>query len=109
MVGFINSLAVFVFASQVPHLIGVPWLVYPLVALGIGIIILTPKITKAIPAPLIAVVAVTTAVVVLNIEVPTVGDEGALPRSLPSLFLPQVPISWQTLQILLPPTRLRSP
>ena len=36
MVGFVNALAILIFMSQLPHLIGVPWLVYPLVAAGIA-------------------------------------------------------------------------
>ena len=59
MVGFVNSLAIFVFSSQFPQLIDVPWLVYPLVALGIAVMIVMPRITRVIPAPLVSVVIVT--------------------------------------------------
>ncbi len=102
MVGFVNSLAILVFIAQVPHLIGVPWLVYPLVAAGILVIILMPRITRAIPAPLISVIVITTAAVVFAIHVPTVGDQGELPRSLPELFVPGVPFTWETLTIIGP-------
>ncbi|UOQ61059.1 SulP family inorganic anion transporter [Leucobacter rhizosphaerae] len=102
MVGFVNSLAILVFIAQVPHLIGVPWLVYPLVAAGILVIILMPRITRAIPAPLISVIVITTAAVMFAIHVPTVGDQGELPRSLPELFVPGVPLTWETLTIIGP-------
>ncbi|MFJ4045766.1 SulP family inorganic anion transporter [Microbacterium sp. NPDC089987] len=102
MVGFVNSLAIFVFSSQFPQLIDVPWLVYPLVALGIAVMVVMPRITKAIPAPLISVVIVTGVVLAFAIAVPTVGDQGELPRSLPSLFIPTVPLTWETFTIIAP-------
>jgi SulP family sulfate permease len=102
MVGFVNSLAILVFLSQLPHLIDVPWLVYPLVVLGVLIIVLMPKITKVVPAPLVSIVIVTAAVLVFAINVPTVGDQGELPRSLPELFIPQVPFTLETLGIIAP-------
>ncbi|NYE72929.1 SulP family sulfate permease [Microlunatus parietis] len=102
MVGFVNALAILIFTAQLPHLIGVPWLVYPLVAAGIVVMVLLPKLTKVVPAPLVAIVLVTVVVVVLGLDVPTVGDEGELPRSLPTLLLPQVPLTLETLQIIGP-------
>jgi SulP family sulfate permease len=102
MVGFVNALAILIFASQLPYLVGVPWLVYPMVAVGIAVMVLLPRVTTAVPAPLVAITLVTMAAIVLAIEVPTVGDEGALPESLPALFLPQVPLTVQTLQIIAP-------
>lgn len=102
MVGFVNSLAILVFIAQVPHLVGVPWLVYPLVAAGILVIVFMPRITKAIPAPLVSVILVTVAAVVFSLNVPTVGDQGELPRSLPELFVPQLPLNWETLTIIAP-------
>ena len=102
MTGFVNALAIFVFSSQIPHLIGVPWLVYPLVVLGILVMIAMPRLTKVIPAPLISVIIVTAVVLLFAITVPTVGDQGELPRSLPSLFLPDVPLTWETFSIIAP-------
>ena len=102
MVGFVNALAILIFLSQVPHLVGVPWIVYPLVAAGIVIMVLLPRWTKVVPAPLVAIVLLTVAVVVAAINVPTVGDEGTLPESLPSLFFPNVPLNLETLQIIAP-------
>ncbi len=102
MVGFVNALAILIFSAQLPHLIGVPWLVYPLVAVGLLIMWVMPKITAVVPAPLVSIVLTTVAVVVLAINVPTVGDEGELPTSLPELLIPNVPLTWETLQIIAP-------
>lgn len=102
MVGFVNSLAILIFSAQLPQLIGVPWMVYPLVAAGLLILVFLPKITKVVPAPLVSIIVVTAAVIVFAINVPTVGDQGELPRSLPELFIPDVPLNWQTLTIIAP-------
>jgi SulP family sulfate permease len=102
MVGFVNALAILIFSAQIPHLIGVPWLVYPLVAAGIVIMVLMPRFTKVVPAPLVAIVLITVVVVVSAINVPTVGDEGELPESLPELFIPNVPLTWETFTIIAP-------
>jgi SulP family sulfate permease len=102
MVGFVNALAILIFLSQVTHLIDVPWVVYPLVAAGIVIMVLLPRWTRAVPAPLVAIVLLTATVVLAGISVPTVGDEGALPESLPGLLFPDVPLNLETLQIIAP-------
>ncbi|WP_291279751.1 SulP family inorganic anion transporter [Galactobacter sp.] len=102
MVGFVNALAILIFSSQVPELIGVPWAVYPLCALGLIIVFGLPKLTQAVPAPLVAIIVVTCLAVFAHISVPTVGDKGALPDQLPMLFLPGVPWTWETLRICFP-------
>ncbi|WP_251453521.1 SulP family inorganic anion transporter [Microbacterium sp. Marseille-Q6648] len=102
MVGFVNALAILIFTSQFPQLIGVPWLVYPLVAIGLLIMYLMPLWTKVVPAPLVAIVLLTIAVVALAINVPNVGDQGELPQSLPELFFPAVPFTLETLGIIAP-------
>ena len=102
MVGFVNALAILIFISQLPQLFDVPWLVYPLVAVGLLIMYLMPLITKVIPAPLVAIVLLTAAAVVFGLNVPNVGDQGALPESLPELFFVNVPLTWETLMIIGP-------
>ena len=102
MVGFVNALAILIFSAQLPQLIGVPWLVYPLVAVGIIIMVVMPRLTKVVPAPLVAIILITVATVTLAIAVPTVGDQGELPRSLPELFIPNVPLNWETFTIIAP-------
>lgn len=102
MVGFVNALALQVVIAQLDQLFGVPWMVYPLVALGVVIIVLMPKLTSVIPAPLVSIVIVTLITVLFAINVPTVGGEGALPDSLPAFFFPDVPLTWETLRIIAP-------
>ncbi|MFG6475528.1 SulP family inorganic anion transporter [Microbacterium sp. P06] len=102
MVGFVNALAILIFVSQVPQLLGVPWMVYPLVVVGLLIMFLLPRLTRVVPAPLVAILLLTGAVVVFSISVPTVGDQGQLPQSLPELFFPQVPLTLDTLRIIAP-------
>jgi SulP family sulfate permease len=102
MVGFVNALAILIFIAQLPHLINVPLLVYPLVALGVLIIVLFPRLTKAVPAPLVAVVVITAIALLTGLQIPTVGDEGKLPSGLPPFGIPQVPFTLQTLGIIGP-------
>ncbi|MCF6386570.1 SulP family inorganic anion transporter [Mycobacterium sp. MBM] len=102
MVGFVNALAILIFTSQLPHLLGVPALVYPFVAIGLVIMVFLPKLTTVVPAPLVAIVALTAAAIVFGVQIPDVGDEGELPSSLPTLFFPDVPFTWETLSIIAP-------
>ncbi len=102
MVGFVNALAILIFLSQLPHLLGVPWLVYPFVAVGLVLMVALPKLTTAVPAPLIAIVVLTIAAMAFSVHIPTVGDEGELPKSLPALFIPHVPLNMQTLSLIAP-------
>lgn len=102
MVGFVNALAILVFVAQLRHLIDVPWLVYPLTAAGIAIMVLLPKLTTAVPPPLVVVLVLTVAVVAFGWHVPNVGDQGALPDSLPLPGIPDIPFTVQTLQIIAP-------
>ena len=102
MVGFVNALAILIFLAQIPHLVGVPWLVYPLTAVGLAILVLLPRVQKVVPAPLIAIVVLTAAVLLFGWSVPDVADQGELPSSLPSLFVPAVPLTLETLGIIGP-------
>ena len=102
MVGFVNALAILIFSSQLPDLMGVPWLVYPLTALGLAIILLLPRVTTVVPAPLVAIVVVTALTLAFAVDVPTVGDKGQLPDSLPALLIPDVPFTLETLQVIAP-------
>ncbi|MBQ1047218.1 SulP family inorganic anion transporter [Micromonospora sp. C51] len=102
MVGFVNALAILIFAAQVPYLLGVPWLVYPLVALALVIMVGLPRLTRAVPAPLVAIVVLTVITVAAAVTVPTVGDQGELPNSLPALGLPQIPWTMETLALIAP-------
>lgn len=100
--GFVNALAILIFMAQLPELIGAHWQVYAMVAAGLGIIYLLPRVTRAIPSPLIAIVTLTAMTLALGIDVRTVGDMGKLPDELPLWQLPMVPFSLETLRIILP-------
>ncbi|MDF2444016.1 MAG: sulfate permease, SulP family [Subtercola sp.] len=102
MIGFVNALGILIFVAQVPHLIDVPWIVYPLFALTVAIILVLPRFTKAVPAPLVAIVVVTALVVVAGLMVPDVADEGPLTGALPGLTPFLVPLNLETLQIIWP-------
>jgi SulP family sulfate permease len=102
MVGFVNALAILIFTAQLPHLVDVPWLVYPLVAAGLAIIFLLPRLTTVIPAPLVSIVVLTGLTVAAGFTIPNVGDQGELPDSLPFLALPDVPLDLETLRIIAP-------
>jgi len=100
-VGFVNALGILLFVAQWPNLKHVPAVVYALVAAGLLIIVLFPRFNRVIPSPLIAIVVITAITVVGGLSsVPTVGDKGALPHSLPSLGLPDVPFSLHTLSLI---------
>ncbi len=102
MVGFVNALAILIFTAQLPQLIDVPWQVYPLVAVGLAVIVLLPRLTKVVPSPLVAIVLLTGFTIIVATNVPEVGDEGALPDSLPALLIPNVPFTFETLRIIAP-------
>ena len=102
MKGFVNALAILIFTSQLPELLGVPWLVYPLVGLGLAIVFLVPRLTTAVPAPLVAIVVVTLVAVLAGARIPTVGDRGELPEALPVPGPPDVALSLDTLAIVAP-------
>ncbi|KGD82418.1 SulP family inorganic anion transporter [Pantoea stewartii] len=100
--GFVNALAILIFMAQLPELTHVSWQVYALTAAGLGIIYLFPRITKAIPSPLVCIIVLTAISVWLHLDVRTVGDMGRLPDSLPVFLIPDIPLNLHTLLIILP-------
>jgi len=102
VIGFVNALAILIFLAQMPELTNVGWQVYALVAAGLGLIYLFPYVTRAIPSPLVCIVALTAFSLLFDVDVRTVGDMGALPDSLPIFLLPSVPLNLQTLTIVFP-------
>jgi len=104
MTGFVNALAILIFMAQLPELDprNVTWLTYVLVALGLAIIYLFPLLTKAIPSPLVTIVVLTALALALGLDVRTVGDMGALPDTLPVFLIPDIPLTLDTLLIILP-------
>lgn len=100
--GFVNALAILIFMAQLPQLTNVGWQTYAMVASGLAIIYLFPRLTKAVPSPLVAILVLSAISIGLGLPVNTVGDMGKLPEGLPSFALPSVPLTLETLQIILP-------
>lgn len=102
MTGFVNALAILIFMAQLPELIGVSWQTYVMIAAGLAIIYLFPRLTRLVPSPLVCIIVLTIASLALNIDVRTVANLGELPTALPTLLLPDVPLTLETLWIILP-------
>ena len=110
MVGFVNALAILIFLAQVPHIFlsddGAPVdeRTLNMIFIGLGLLIIygLPRITKAVPSPLVAIVVLAGFAMRFDLALPTVGDMGDLPSSLPVLALPDVPFGFETLGIILP-------
>ncbi|MCO6186472.1 SulP family inorganic anion transporter [Rhizobium sp. L1K21] len=103
--GFVNALAILIFMAQLPELIGdgIPMITYPMIALGLAIIFILPRFTTIIPSPLVAI-AVITAIAYFGggFDLRTVGDLGELPSTLPVFAFPDVPWTFETLEIIFP-------
>ena len=100
--GFVNALAILIFSAQVPQMLGVTWHTYAMIALGLAIIYLAPRLTKTIPSPLICIVVLTAIGMAHPMPLRTIADLGRLPASLPVLALPQVPFDLSALRIVAP-------
>ena len=100
--GFVNALAILIFMAQLPELINVSWVVYAMTAAGLGIIYLFPYLTRSIPSPLVTIVLLTALAMMLDLDIRTVGDMGALPDSLPVFLIPDIPFNFETLAIIFP-------
>ncbi|SMC42677.1 SulP family inorganic anion transporter [Novosphingobium sp. B1] len=100
--GFVNALAILIFLAQLPQLVGMGWETYVMVSAGLAIIYLFPKLTTVLPSPLVAILALTAISLSLGLPVQTVGDMGKLPEGVPSLALPDIPFTWETLRIIAP-------
>ncbi|WP_373895396.1 SulP family inorganic anion transporter [Virgibacillus sp. CBA3643] len=102
MVGFVNALAIMILLAQFQHFAGETWVMYALVGLTLAIIYLLPRITKAVPSTLVAIIVVTAIVIFGDIGVRTVGDMGALTQQLPVFLIPSIPLTFETLMIIFP-------
>ncbi|ALC91365.1 sulfate transporter [Bacillus sp. FJAT-18017] len=102
MTGFVNALAIMIFASQLPHFVGESWQMYAMVAGALAIIYILPRFTKAVPSPLVAIVAMTAVAIFTGSDVRTVGDMGELTSTLPVFLIPDIPFTLETLQIIFP-------
>lgn len=122
MLGFVNGLAIVIFLAQLTQFkvpgtaeasghgsSGGDWLsggplavMLGLVALTMAIIYVMPKLTKVIPAPLAGIGIVAIIVIAFGLDVPRVGDMASIEGGLPAFHIPMVPLSWETLEIILP-------
>jgi SulP family sulfate permease len=102
MVGFVCALAIVIFSAQLPQFEGANWQMYAMVAAGLAIIYILPRFTRAVPSPLVAIIVLSAVSIGLGADVRTVGDMGALPSALPTFVLPNVPLTLETLRIILP-------
>ena len=102
MTGFVNALAILYIIAQVKEMMDFGFTSYVLVIAGLAIIYGFPRITKAVPSPLVTVVVLTAVAVALGFDVRTVSDKGELPSSLPTFLMPDIPLNLETLKILLP-------
>lgn len=103
--GFVNALAILIFMAQLPELTNVSWHVYALTTAGLSIIYLfpyLPLIGKSIPSPLVCILVLTSITLALKLDIRTVGDMGDLPNTLPIFLWPEVPLTLETLKIILP-------
>ncbi len=103
--GFVNALAILIFMAQLPELTNVTWHVYAMTAAGLGIIYLfplLPRVGKVVPSPLVCIIGLTVVAVMFGIDIRTVGDMGDLPDTLPVFLWPDVPLTFETLEIILP-------
>lgn len=102
MTGFVNALGILIFKSQLSYFVGEGISMYLLVAAGIFIIYFFPKISKMIPAPLIAIIVLTVITIATGMEVTKIGDMGNIIGKLPSFAFPDIAFSIETLKIILP-------
>ncbi|MBB5035776.1 SulP family inorganic anion transporter [Prosthecobacter dejongeii] len=102
MTGFVNALAILIFMAQLPEFKGASVTMYAMVAGALAIIYLLPRLTQAVPSPLVAIIVMTVIAIVFKLDVRRVGDLGDLPDSLPIFLWPQVAWTLDTLWIILP-------
>ncbi|GIO02565.1 sodium-independent anion transporter [Brevibacillus halotolerans] len=102
MIGFVNSLAILIFMAQVPHFIGISMMTYLFVAITLIIVYVLPRFIKSIPAPLIAIITLTAISIFTHSDLRTVGDLGAITKTLPVFLIPDVPLTFETLRIIFP-------
>lgn len=115
MFGFVNGLAIVIFMSQLDQfkivgpdkalswLTGTPlWIMLGFVLATMAIIHFLPKLTKAVPASLAAIVTVSTIIIYFGIPTRTVGDIASISGGLPQFHIPSIPLNFETLKIIFP-------
>lgn len=102
MTGFVNSLAILIFLAQMPELVGANWQTFAMVGAGLAIIYGLPRLTKAVPSALVAIVVLSAFAILMGLDVRTVGDMGEMPSTFPMFHIPAVPLTWETFTIIAP-------
>ncbi len=102
MIGFVDSLAILIFTSQLQHIFNISGVTYIFTVATIVIVYVLPKFFTKVPAPLIAVVILTAISIMMHADVRTVGDIGEIKRTLPHFFIPDVPFNFETFKIIFP-------
>ncbi|MDN5611891.1 MAG: sulfate permease, partial [Staphylococcus equorum] len=102
MIGFVNALGIMIFMSQIEHIFGISISTYVYVIITLLIVYILPRFSKAVPAPLIAIIVLTGIYMYTGADVRTVGDLGTIKQSLPHFLIPNVPFNFETLQIIFP-------
>lgn len=102
IVGFVNALAIVIFMAQLPHIIGQSWPTFAMIGGTLAIIYGLPRLTRAVPAPLVAILFMTALSLTLRLDLSTVGDMGQITRALPIFHMAAVPFTLETLFIVLP-------
>lgn len=102
MIGFVNALGIMIFMSQIEHIFNISIATYIYVIITLLIVYVIPRFFKAIPAPLIAIIVLTTLYMYTGSDVRTVGDLGDIKQSLPHFLMPNIPFNLETLQIIFP-------
>lgn len=102
MTGFVNALAILIFMAQLPEFHNAGIEVYLMVGVGLAIIYLFPYVTKTVPSPLVAIIALTIFAIITGLDIRTVGDMGDFPDSLPIFLIPDIPFNFETLKIIFP-------
>ncbi|MAL16878.1 MAG: sodium-independent anion transporter [Balneola sp.] len=109
--GFVNGLAVIIFMSQLAQFKtpGGEWMTGQAMYVLLGLVALTmliiwglPKLTKAVPASLVAILTVFGVVVAFGIETRTVGDIASISGGFPPFHIPQIPFSMEAFMVILP-------
>ncbi|MDB5877986.1 MAG: sodium-independent anion transporter, partial [Variovorax sp.] len=98
--GFVNALAILIFAAQLPHLMNANTATWAMLALGLLIIYGLPRLATAIPSPLVCIVVLTLVASWFGLPVKTVADLGLLPDSMPTFGWPGVPLTLDTLRLI---------
>lgn len=102
MLGFVNALGIMILLTQLPYLKNGSVSTYAFAIITLILVYIIPKFIKVVPAPLIAIVIMTAVAIFGNFKLQTIGDLGTMPSTLPIFFLPNIPLDFETLKIILP-------